>query len=61
MSVQSISGNDSGVSGHSIGLPSKPLNGSIASSSAAESKWIAPSESPKAMYAAVGDTATDVI
>ena len=56
----STSGRGSGASGQSSGLPSNPLNGSIASSSAADSRCTAPSESPKAMYAAVGETATEL-
>ena len=56
-----MSGNGSGASAHSIDLPSNPLSGTADASSAAVIKWMAPSESPKAMYAPVGDTATEVM
>lgn len=60
-SVHSMTGNGSGGSNHSIGLPSNPLKGISARSSAALSNSMEPSESPKAIYTPVGDTATEVI
>jgi hypothetical protein len=59
LSVHSISGSVSGESAHSTGWPSYPLKG--ISSSVAVMIWIVPSESPKAIYTPVGETAAELM
>lgn len=60
-SDQSKTGGASGMSAHSIGLPSKPLNGMSTPSSAAVRSCMLPSASPNAIYVPTGDISTDVM
>lgn len=56
--LHSIGGNGAGVSAQGTGCPSKPLKGTLLS--ACDMRWIVPSASPNAIYAALGEIAAQV-